>query len=254
MSRQYKAHNSILSFIALAFLLYFVGLPLIIAALINYFGSISEVITNVIDLIPFGKAYYWFSLQIINALGGQISAYTGMNGYLSISYILEELAKGLFTAILFESMNYALPAIMGLNEPYGIWNKAKLLLITVANALIAACLSPLPLNYIFSNISSLGIVGTSIISSLLSFILVGGGIAFFVFLNSFNIGTAITYVLTKFIVMSTFRLSVSYLSILIILIGWQNGLFGLMASGVAGLLGVALILGGIELMLDSLFK
>lgn len=254
MSRQYKAHNSILSFVSLAFLLYFVGLPIIIAALMSYFGSIAEVITNVIDLIPFGKTYYWLSLQIINALGGQISTYIGMNGYLSISYILEELAKGLLTAILFEAMNYALPAIMGLNEPHGIWNKAKLILITVANALIAACLSPLPLNYIFSNINSLGIVGTSIISSLLSFILVGGGTAFFVFLNNFNIGTAIVYVLTKFIVMSTFRLSVSYLSILIILIGWQNGLFGLMASGVAGLLSVALILGGIELMLDSLFK
>lgn len=254
MAKRYKAHNSIISFIALAFLLYFVGLPIVIAVLTSYFGSIAEVITSVVDLIPFGKTYLWLTVQIMNALGGQIVGYAGIGGALTLAYVMQELAKGLFTVIIFEALNLGVAGLMGLTEAKGFWNKAKLLLITVMNALVAACLAPLPLNYIFSQFGSLENIISGIISFLLSGILLGGGIAFFLFLKNLTIGVAVCYVLMKFVLMSTVRLSVSYLCILLILLGIQNGLFGLIVSGSSGLLGIALLLGGIELMIDSVFK
>ena len=80
MANYNRGRNSILSFVAMAFLLYFIGLPLVIAVLMDYFGSVGEIITNVIDLIPFGKPYYEFAVQIVNSLGGQVVGYMNLNG------------------------------------------------------------------------------------------------------------------------------------------------------------------------------
>ena len=260
MANYNRGRNSMLSFVAMAFLLYFIGLPLVIAVLMDYFGSVGEIITNVIDLIPFGKPYYEFAVQLVNSLGGQVVSYMNFTGYLTIGYIIGELAKGLFTVIIFEALNLGVCMLLGFVDsdgrinPEGFWNRAKCLLITAINALIAACLSPLPLNYIFSNLHSLGGVWSSIVSLVLSAVLVGGGVAFFVFLRSLSIGMAIAYVLIKFFLLGACRISVSYLAILVILIGWQNGLVLLTANGVLLLLVVGLALGGIEMMIKGAFS
>lgn len=260
MANYNRGRNSILSFVAMAFLLYFIGLPLVIAVLMDYFGSVGEIITNVIDLIPFGKPYYEFAVQLVNSLGGQVVSYMNFTGYLTIGYIIGELAKGLFTVIIFEALNLGVCMLLGFVDsdgrinPEGFWNRAKYLLITAINALIAACLSPLPLNYIFSNLHSLGGVWSSIVSLVLSAVLVGGGVAFFVFLSSLSIGMAIAYVLIKFFLLGACRISVSYLAILVILIGWQNGLVLLTANGVLLLLVMGLALGGIEMMIKGTFS
>lgn len=260
MANYNRGRNSMLSFVAMAFLLYFIGLPLVIAVLMDYFGSVGEIITNVIDLIPFGKPYYEFAVQLVNSLGGQVVSYMNFTGYLTIGYIIGELAKGLFTVIIFEALNLGVCMLLGFVDsdgrinPEGFWNRAKCLLITAINALIAACLSPLPLNYIFSNLHSLGGVWSSIVSLVLSAVLVGGGVAFFVFLSSLSIGMAIAYVLIKFFLLGACRISVSYLAILVILIGWQNGLVLLTANGVLLLLVVGLALGGIEMMIKGAFS
>lgn len=260
MANYNRGRNSILSFVAMAFLLYFIGLPLVIAVLMDYFGSVGEIITNVIDLIPFGKPYYEFAVQIVNSLGGQVVGYMNLNGYLTIGYIIGELAKGLFTVIIFEALNLGVCMLLGFVDsdgrinPEGIWNRAKCLLITAINALIAACLSPIPLNYIFSNLHSLGGVWSSIVSFLLSVVLVGGGVVFFVFLSSLSIGMAIVYVLIKLLLFGACRISVSYLAILVILIGWQNGLVLFTVNGVLLLLVMGLALGGIEMMIKGAFS
>ncbi|MCQ2510882.1 MAG: hypothetical protein MJ116_10520 [Lachnospiraceae bacterium] len=248
------------SFVALAILLYFIGLPLIMAALLEHFGSVGEIITNMIDLIPFGKTYYEFAVQIVNSLSGQVVNYNHFDDYLTIGYIIGELAKGLFTVIMFEALNLGCSIFLGLVDPKsakidprGIWNKAKYVLITAINALLAACLSPLPMNYIFSIMHSLGSVGSGIVSFLLSVVLVGGGVAFFVFLNSLSVGKAIAYVLIKFFLIGACRTSVSYLAILAILLGWQNGLYRLLASGVTLFFTIALLLGGIEMAIKNVF-
>lgn len=259
MANYDRGRNSILSFVAMAFLLYFIGLPLVIAVLMDYFGSPGEIITNVIDIIPFGKTYYEFAVQIVNSLGGQIVGYVNLNGHLTIGYVIGELAKGLFTVIIFEALNLGVCTILGFVDsdgkinPEGIWNRAKCLLITAIDALVAACLAPIPLNYIFSNLHSLGGVWSGIISFLLSVVLVGGGVGFFVFLNSLSIGMAIAYVVIKFFLIGACRISVSYLAILVILIGWQNGLYLLSTEGAALLLMIGLLLGGIEMMIKSVF-
>lgn len=251
MANYNRGKNSIVSFVAMAFLLYFIGLPLVIAALLDYFGSIEEIIINTIDLIPFGESYYAISVQIVNSIGGQISNYIQLDDYLSFEYIIEELAKDLFTVIIFEALHSGVCTLLGLVDAEGIWNKAKYILITIINALIAACLSPIPLNFIFSNLDSLEKIGSTIVSLLLSVVLVGGGVAFFVFFRSLSIGGAIVYVFVKFMAMGVCRISISYFAIFVVLIGWQNGLSLLWASGALLLLANGLILSGIEMTIKS---
>lgn len=259
MANYYRRQNSILSFVAMAFLLYFVGLPLIIAILMEYFGSVDEIIINVVGLIPFGQQYYELAIQFINSLSGQVVSYVHMTNSFTIGYMMGELAKELFTVIIFEALNLGVGILLGFTydggkiSPQGFWNRAKYILATAVNALIAACLSPIPLNYIFSNLSSLGNIGAGVISFLISAVLVSGGIAFFVFLSSLSIGMAIGYVFIKFFLMGACRISVSYLAILMILIGWKEGVFFLSAGGVTALLALGIMLGAIEMMLQSVF-
>ena len=247
----------------MVFLLYFIGFPLIIAVLMDYFGPVEEIIINVIDLIPFGRSYYEFAVQLVNSLGGQVVGYRNFNEYLTIGYIIGELTKGLFTVIIFEALNLGVCMLLGFVDsdgrinPEGVWNRAKCLLITAIDALVAACLSPIPLKYISSNLHSLGGVWSSIVSFLLSVVLVGGGVAFFVFLSSFSVGMAIAYVFIKFFLIGACRITVPYLAILailVILIGWQNGLFFLSAGGVALLLIIGLMLGSIEMILKGVLS
>lgn len=103
------------------------------------------------------------------------------------------------------------------------------------------------------NNSGLGNIGAGIISFLVSAVLVSGGIAFFVFSSSFNIGVAIGYVFIKFFLSGVCRISVSYLAILMILIGWKEGIFFVLSGGVLALLALGIMLGGIEMILESAF-
>lgn len=93
MANYYRRQNSILSFVAMAVLSYFVGLPLIIAILMEYFGSVDEIIVNVVGLIPFGQQYYELAIQFINFLSGvcRISV-----SYLAILMILIGWKEGIF--------------------------------------------------------------------------------------------------------------------------------------------------------------
>lgn len=260
MTSKSKGRNSILSFVAMVFLLYFIVLPLVIAVLMDYFGTVGEIITNIIDLIPFGKPYYEFAVQFVNSLGGQIVSYIDMTEDMSVGYLFRELAKGLFTVIIFEALNWGSCILFGfLDEngrinPRGFWNRGKYLLISLVNALFSACLAPLPLNYIFSNLHILGTIWANIVSFLLSAILVGGGIAFFMFLFGLNIGMAITYVFLKFFLIGACRISISYLAILVTLICWQNGLFFLSASGASALFVIGFMLGGLEMIIKGAFE
>lgn len=254
MARNNTGKNSILSLIALVFLLYFIVLPIVIAAAVGYFGSMAAVITAVVDLIPFGKQFYGLSIQIINAIGGQVVGYMDFSGKFSLPYFMGELAKGLLTAIIFEALNYATTTFMGVKDPEGRWNVMKKMLISVTNALIAACLAPLPLNYLLAQMPTAGFAASAIGAGLLAAVLIVGGVAIFTLIKPLSIASALLWVLLKLVAMSFIRLAFSYVAILFILVGWQNGLYGMAASGLAGLVGIALLLAGIEMMLESVIK
>lgn len=257
MAKNNKGQNSILSFCALMILMYFLGLPLIAAILQAYFGSIGQVITNAIDMIPFGETYFELGIQIVNAIGGQVVNYADMTGSLTFGYITTELAKALFTVIMFEAVNFLAGKLMGFADggkikPTGIWNKAKFMLISVFNALLAAFLAPIPMNYIFDHFHMASEFWQTVISIVLSTALVGGGISFFALLCGMSALTAILYVVGKFFVVGACRISISYIAIFVVLIGWQNGLPIQLITGMSCLLVVGLVLGGIEMLIGTL--
>lgn len=259
MANYSRRQNTIMSFVAMAFILYFIALPLIMAAFLDYFGSVEEIITNVIELIPFGETYFALTIQFVNSISGRIVSYIDMTEYFTMNYLMEELAKGLFTIIIFEALKLAVCWVVGFVDgdgkikPEGVWNKAKYLLITVSVALIAACFAPFLLNYIFSNLYLLGKIWSVVISLLVSVILVGGGITFFLFLLGLSIAKTIIYVIMKFFVIGVCRISCSYVAILFILICWQQHLILLSASGMTALFVIGLMLGEVEMIVDSVF-
>ena len=99
--------NSPLSFIALILVLYIFVLPLIIAVLCGYFGSISEVINKVIDLLPFGEGIFKIAAALFSSLTSQVVSFQQVQGYLTFTYVMGEVIKGMFTIIVFEVLNKA---------------------------------------------------------------------------------------------------------------------------------------------------
>ncbi len=251
MAKKYRAHNSIISFVALAMILYFVGLPLFVALLSNVFGSKGDVITNMIGVIPFGKTYYEISIQLLGAIGGQVVSSAEAGSSLKLSYLLGELAEELFIIIIFEALNLAAYTVMGLKGEKGRWNIAKKMLVSVINALAAACICPFLLDYITDSFDSIGTAASGIISAFISVILLGGGTFFFSALFGIGVGAALLFVLIRFLLMGAVRLAISYISLFLLILGWQSGAFYQIAGGISGLLGIALLLGGIELAIDS---
>lgn len=259
MAKKYKAQNSVLSFVTTALFAYVIGLPLVIALLMSFFGSIGEIITQVVSLIPFGESFFAITIQIINTITGQAISYNTAD-YLSWSYIFGELAKGLFTVIIFEALKLLICIPMGFMDekgkikPEGFWNKGKYLLVVAICSLVAACLAPLPINYILDNLQSLGSFWAGMISSLVSAVLVGGGIFFFMFLKSISLGIAIAYVLVKYLLVDACSIAVSYVMILAILIGLQKGFFLLTAESMGMLLALSIMLSALDMLFDNLFS
>ena len=251
MARVYKSKNSIISFVALAFLMYFIALPIIISVLTEHFGSVEAVILDIIDLVPFGRPCYWFAVKFAAMFRGQMIAGTQVSQNFTISYFFQELTKALFTAVIFEALNLALCGAMGIVKPEGRWNKAKKMLVTVFDALLAACLAPIPINYILNNLSSLSNVFAGLITGTVPAILMIGGTFFFKYALGLSIGIAVFYMLIKHILMDLVRLFASYVCLFFILIGLQEGSFVWVTGGGICLLLLALILAAIDLMLDA---
>lgn len=254
MMKQTKGRNSIVSFVALVIILYFIGLPLLIAILSSYFGSVGDVMTTAVDLIPFGDVWYWVAVQIFNGLGGQAITYSSFNGNLTILYILQESEKTLFTTIIFEAMNLLLFTFLGLTEARGIWNKAKRVLITVMSALMAACFAPMLIEFIFNQMQGMSQLASNLLTSFMTFILVGGGVAFFAALKGVTIVIALCYVGVKVILLGAAQLVSSYVCFLLILLAIQNGIPVFVVEGFILLLMFAVCLSGINLMLESVLK
>ncbi len=250
----YRARNSLLSFVALAMILYCGVVPVVVAALADGGWSATEVLTQTIELIPFGPFIYQMVFNVIvGSLGGQVVSAIGNSVALSLDVVTQELAKGLFTVIIYEALKLVGDMLLGLKEATGCWNVAKKLLFTSVAALVAAYLSPLLMDYVFNGF---GIMGGSIVSwasALLSVAMLGGGTLFYAALLGIPIIQAVLFVLVKFLLISAAKLVAVYAFLMVIIIGYQYQQYALVAEGVGMLFAVALILGGIELMVDSVF-
>ena len=172
----------------------------------------------------------------------------------SVSYIIQELSEGIFTVIIYEALRLLFFIPMDLTgDNAGRWNKGKRLVISVAMAVLAACLAPALINWTFANLNVLGQGMRTFLSALISLILLGGSVAFFLFLKSFTVGIAIAFVLIKVFVEGLLRLAVSYVSLFALLVGFEQNAWSLIIGGMSGFLGIALLLAGIEMMLKPLF-
>lgn len=249
-----RGRNSIISFIALAILLYFLGLPTLALILRGIFGSIPSVISTVVSIIPFGEGIFYLAVQIYGAALGQIADTIDLGWSLTFSYLVEELVKGIFVALIFEALNEGVVLVLGLKGEHGIWNVGKRIMVTVADALLAACFAPLIIDFAFEQVRHLGEVGAWAIRIILALIVIFGGIGVFALLKGLTLIWAVLYVAIKFLLLDAASLLISYLSVLVALLALEYGMPLLFLSGVSGLIGIGLIVAGISLALESAFK
>lgn len=252
--------NSPVSFIALIIVLYLIVIPLIIAVLCGVFGSIPEVINKVVEFLPFGEGILHLTIGLFSALTSQAVSFQETQGYLSFTYVLGEMAKAMFTIIVFEALNRGLFFLLGLNEK-GYWIRLKKVCVMVFNALLAPCLAPFLMNFVTDWLSQLvssgqfsGRLAGNILFCVLFAVVAVAAIMIMQSWAGLGFGMSIAYVLGKTVVLDFIRLLCSYLCILLILLFWQTGNYGMMIPACGGLLGVALIFAGIDLMLDPLLK
>lgn len=239
------------SLVATLVILYFL-FCCVVLPLIDWLGGFWEILADIVEVIPFGEAWYWVALQIVSALTGQTAQNIAISGGLTFQYMISELAQGLFTVILYEASTTFLFGIMGLNDK-GRWIKSKKLAVKMGMAVICACFAPGLINFIFSNLSNMSIGWQIFIPTLVSIILTGGGFVFFMLLLGLTVGQALIYVILKFILLGTVRLIGTYVFMMICLIGIQTHAFGMLAGGAAGFIVIVILMVGIELMADSLF-
>ena len=248
--------NSPISLLA-TILMFVILVPVVVLPFVNALGGFEEIITDLIELLPFGHAFHHIAIIIVNSITGQIVNYSSIQGVFTFSYVVQELAEGNFTVIIYEALYLATSMVMGLagEDKRGRWNGMKRLAAKVAMAVIAACLAPALINWTFANLNVLSNGWQTFLSGVISAILLGGGGWFFVTLFSAKaVGAVIAFVLLKFLVVGFLRLVFSYVFLFVLLIGLEQGTFLLMLSGMSGFLGVMLALAGIELMVDAIVK
>ena len=95
------------------------------------------------------------------------------------------IGEGIFTIIIFELLNLLLYMVLGLTDGTGRWNGLKKTCVTVFDALLAACLAPLPIQFAMDQISILMANGQglrqiagNIISCIVYAVVAGGAIVF----------------------------------------------------------------------------
>lgn len=251
---RYPLNNfgSLFALIILFLILYTV----VLVPLIDSLGGMGEIITDLVDIFPFGEGAYAVAIAIVNAIAGQGVNYAVIQGVFTFSYVMQELLEGIFTVIIYEAGTLALNKLMQLDDPdvRGVWNSIKRMVVSAGVAILAACFAPALINSIFSNMGILSNGWKTAISSLVSIILAGGGVAFFLFLYSLSFGAALGYVLLKFLVVGGLRLFGCYVFIFIFCLGIHNGMFYLIFTGSGGLLALTLALAALELMISSVFE
>ncbi len=254
MSKEYKAKNSIISFVALAFLMYFIVFPIVMLMISDIFGSMNDLITNLIDLMPFGGFWYLIAVKIVSGVLSPIHTINNLGQAVSFYYILSELMKAMISSIIFEAMKLLTDITMGLKGSKGIWNKAKLWLMYLVNGLVSAYLAPFLITYILSQLGGYNSLAARLFTIVPVGIIVIGGILFFKVTStaaSYTIGKSIVYVCAKFFCLNMMQLFATYILAFVVLIAADMGAFQLVSVGMVALFLIAILLCSIDAMLDS---
>lgn len=254
MSGKAKSIGSVLATLLLGIIV----LELVILPFINVLGGFTGIVTEFIGLVPFGEVIGEFAHGILSATlgqGGQIQPI--QQNVITVSYVFQELAKSLFTIIIYETLCLLVLRPMGLSVDYkdnSGADKIKWWIVKVIMAIIAAALAPLLMKWTFANMATLTSGWKIFISGLISTILTGGGIAFFMFFLGISIAKAILYVVLKFIVVGGLRLFGCYTFLMLALLGLQNGILSWVVYSVPVIMVIIMLLTGVEIMLESIVK
>jgi hypothetical protein len=253
-----KGRNTVVSFVALIIILYFVGVPILVMMLTSIFGSVNDVVSVLVGLIPFGEGLANWAIHLVNNIFGLATSYPETQGYLSISYILCELSKSVFVIVIYKVLNILGFAILALSAK-GRWNAMKKIALSVFNALLAACFAPMVINLAInqiqmaaSNGTSVGSIVATIVSHILFIVVTGGAMAIFIVVLGYTVGQAILKVLVQNVLIDLFRLLLSYLCILIALMAIGSGMHSMLYGGVVMLIMIAVIFALIDYALDCL--
>lgn len=246
--------NSPLSLLS-TILVAMVIVPMVVLPFVEALGGVDEIIIDLVGILPFGDVWYAAAVLVGNSILDQVVNVYSLKGVFTVSYVIQELSEGIFTVIIYEALRLLVMIPMGLNDPMnkGRWNGIKRIIVNITMAVIAACLAPALINWLFTNMGVLSQGWRTVISALVSTILLGGGVAFFVLLSGLAVGQSVIYVAVKFFIVGAVRLAGSYVFLMLLLLAWQNRVWTLFTGALSGFLAVMVLMAAVELMIDSMF-
>ena len=244
-----KPKRSIISLVACLFLLYFLIFPLICYIFLGKADAANN-ISNVVSLIPFGNAWYACAINIFAELTNTSLEVLSLPP-ITVTYALGELAKSIFTAIIFELLYMLLSHIMGFEEYRGVNNYVMRICTSLMLALLAACIAPSVMEHLVGLFHLFGSGMSDVITFFIIVLQLGGMIAFLLIFKGLSILNSALFVLIKLVLVDLLRLVICYISFFMLYIAITQKMYLLLAPTFCDFVGIGILLLGIELMLQS---
>lgn len=244
-----KPKRSIVSLVACLFLLYFLIFPLFCYIFLGKADAAND-ISNVVSLIPFGNAWYACAINIFSELTSTSLEMLSLPP-ITVAYVLSELAKSIFTAIIFELLYMLLSNMMGFEEYRGVNNYIMRICTSLMLALLAACIAPAVMEHLVGLFHLFGSGISNVITFLIIALQLGGTIAFLLIFKGLSILNSALFVLIKLVLLDLLRLVICYISFFMLYIAIAKKMYLLLVPTFCGFVGIGILLIGIELMLQS---
>lgn len=249
MANRNQGSNSIISFLALVFLTYFLFLPVVLLILMKYFGSPGEILLSIADKIPFGeqtKEIVEVIWAFVVSFGSQAFTLTSIRD-ISISYVLQEMLKELAVLMVFEPLKIVLCSFLGLVHASGHWNKTKKALVISVCALIATVFAPIPINMFQEQIQYLSNNASNWLLATETVLMTAGGMAVFALIG----GWILIGVVFGLLVLGAFQVTVGYFFLMFMLKMLEEKVYWAGAISVAGLVVTSVFVALASILMES---
>lgn len=247
--RRNQGSNSIISFVALVLLTYFLFLPLIGLILSSYLGSPIEIFMGVLDKIPFGMIIGDFAETIwkyIFSFGKQqFQLYSVQQ--INIQYVIQETLKECSVLIIFEPLKNLCCDFMGLSNATGHWNKMKKAVVISACALVSAVFAPIPISFFETQLQSLSQTTANWFLALETLLVSSGVVAVFALLG----GAVLLGVILGLLLAGALQITMSYLFLLFLLKAIEQKNYFAGAISITGLVVTSIFIAMVSILMES---
>ena len=250
-----KSLRNLIAFIMLLFLF-----MTVFSVLISQWadsGLLFSAWMEMLEVIPFGKPVAQLALKfyssVVSASVDEAYYLAGLKT-LTVLDFLEDFCKMCLTAVVYEALSKAGIAWMEISQEKNVWVVIQKILWEIACAFISAVTAGLLLKFLFEQMKQLSGTMTALISSIVTVIIIAGGVWIFHLLLEIGFGLAIGYVLVKMILMNCCKLLVTYMLTAFVLICLSEGTYGMLLGEIGSWAFVIIIIIGIDLVLDSVFQ